>query len=262
MSAYHIKGETVASYIQAIENFEIIYLLGYPSALFELARGITKQGLSVPDLKVVICNAEPLFDEQRELISRAFRCPVRNTYGMAEMVCGAGECEAGKMHIWSDAGLLEVLDDDDQPAPPGTVGRIVCTGFVNEEMPLIRYEVGDLGALGEPDEACDCGRTLPTLCFIEGRIDDVVFTPDGRRVGRLDTVFKTNLPIREAQIVQVSTDRLMVNMVPADGFDQRAEGKIRALLRERVGEMGVDFNYVVRIPRGSNGKFRGVINEL
>src|SRR5262249_32972322 len=154
------------------------------------------------DLKmsVAISNAEPLFDYQRAVIEQAFQCPVRETYGMAEIVSAASECEAGRLHAWPEAGILETINHagnivHDEP------GEFVCTGLLNEDMPLVRYRVGDRGAI-EENARCECERTLPVFAAIEGRIDDTLYTTDGRRIGRLDTVFKSELPIKEAQIVQ------------------------------------------------------------
>src|SRR6201999_2266836 len=119
---------------------------------------------------VIISNAEPLYAHQREFISRVFGCPVRDTYGMSEMTCAASECEAGKLHLWPEAGIYEVLrDDQDVPVRAGETGRLVCTGFLNPDMPLIRYEVGDRVAIAPPSEKCSCGRTLPILLSVEGR---------------------------------------------------------------------------------------------
>lgn len=262
LSAYHLAPSTVADYVGAMRRHQVAYLLGYPSAMFELAREALERGVACPTLRVVISNAEPLLPEQRSVIGRAFGCPVRDTYGMAEMVAAAGECEHGTMHLWPEVGYVEVLDDRDRPVPAGEVGRLVCTGLLNDVMPLIRYEVGDRGSLAPSGERCPCGRSLPILKSVEGRLDDVVTTPDGRRVGRLDTVFKTDLPIRFAQIVQDAEDRLVVRVVPAPGFNGTAGKEIKRRLRDRVGHMQIDLQEVSDIPRGPSGKRRGVISRL
>lgn len=262
LSAYHLTRESALHYIHALQRHRVVYVLGYPSGLFELAREVLAQGLEPPDLRVVISNAEPLRPHQRDVISRAFRCPVRDTYGMAEMVAAAGECEHGTMHLWPEAGIVEVLDEKDRPVSPGEAGRLVCTGLINGHMPLIRYEVGDRGVLAPPGKRCPCGRTLPILLGVEGRIDDVVVTPDGRRVGRLDTVFKSDLPIVEAQVVQESLAHLTVKVVEEDGFDERTRAEIAARLRERVGPMNIRVQSVPGIPRGPNGKFRAVVSRI
>jgi phenylacetate-CoA ligase len=262
LSAYHITPSTVADYVGAMRDYCVEYLLGYPSAIFELAREARNHGIECPHLKVVISNAEPLLREQREMIGTAFSCLVRDTYGMAEMVAAAGECENGTLHIWPEAGVIEVLDDDGKPVPDGEVGRLVCTGLLNEAMPLIRYDVGDRGALAPPNEGCPCGRSLPIIRFIEGRLDDVVFTTDGRRIGRLDTVFKADLPIRLAQIIQEVNGRLIVKVVPDSSFNGSVGEEIRRRLRARVGKMEIDLQEVSDIPRSPAGKFRGVISKV
>lgn len=262
LSSYHIAPSTVSDYCEAMRRHEVVYLLGYPSAIAELARCARERGVECPQLKVVVSNAEPLLPGHRTLVSEAFGCSVRDTYGMAEMVAAAGECEYGKMHLWPDAGVVEVLDENDRPVSPGEVGRLVCTGLINTCMPLIRYAVGDRGALAPPGERCECGRTLPILNMLEGRLDDVVVTPDGRRIGRLDTVFKADLPIRSAQIVQETSAGLLVSVVPTAGYDGGTRGEITNRIRERVGEMDITVVEVSSIPTGAAGKVRGVISKV
>ncbi|HRT10058.1 MAG TPA: hypothetical protein P5233_16875, partial [Candidatus Paceibacterota bacterium] len=263
LSAYHLSAETCAFYLDAMRQRKVLYLLGYASSLYSLALFASERNLLAPSLKVIISNAEPLFDHQRELISRHFGCPVRDTYGMCEMVCGASECEAGRLHLWPEAGIYEVVrDDSDEPVEPGEPGRLVATGLLNPDMPLIRYEVGDRVAIAPADEQCACGRTLPILLSIEGRLDDVVVTPDGRRLGRLGPVFKPDLLVREAQIVQDLPDLVRVLVVPAPGFGPKHESALVSALRERLGNMQIQIEKVAEIPRSANGKFRAVVSKL
>lgn len=263
LSAYHITLDNAEAYMSAMRSHRVQYLLAYPSALVGLSRFILEAQIPVPNLKLIIGNAEPFTPAQREFVERAFRAPTKNTYGMSEMVCAASECEHGRMHLWPEAGVYEVLkDDSDSPVAPGEPGRLVCTGLLNDAMPLIRYETGDRVAIEPESAVCPCGRTMPILKSVEGRIDDMVRTPEGRLVGRLDPVFKRTLPIVEAQIVQDSLNHLVVNIVPAPGFDRSTEAYLREALRDRVGPMGIDFVRMERIPRGPNGKFRGVISMV
>lgn len=262
LSSYHLSAETCASYFQAMKQRSVFYLWGYASSLFTLALFAFEQHLEPPQLKVVISNAEPLYTHQRELIARVFECPVRNTYGMSEMVCAASECEVGRMHLWPEVGICEVMrDEDDKPAQWGETGRLVCTGLLNHDMPLIRYDVGDRVAMAPPGEKCPCGRTLPILLSVEGRSDDVIVTPNGRRIGRLDPVFKRDIPIREGQIIQESLDLIRVLVVPAREFTARHEQELIAAVRERVGNIEVHVERVREIPRSANGKFRAVISK-
>ncbi|MGC8827012.1 MAG: phenylacetate--CoA ligase family protein [Anaerolineae bacterium] len=264
LSAYHLAPANVRHYVQALTDHRVRYLWGYSSALHALADLAVAQGLELPALQVVISNAEPLYDFQRQTIAQAFRCPVRATYGMAEMVAGATECEAALLHLWPDAGVVEVLSDErDEPAPAGKVGRLICTGLVNRDMPLVRYGVGDRGALEPALGPCACGRTLPQVRSVEGRLDAVILTSDGRRIGRLDPVFKADMPVREAQIIQESLTLVRVRVVPADGYSSDTARLITERLRQRVGDrMDIEIEEVEHIPRGPNGKFRMVISKV
>jgi phenylacetate-CoA ligase len=138
---------------------------------------------------------------------------------------------------------------------------LVCTGLLNADMPLIRYRMGDRGALGSTSP-CACGRTLPALACIEGRTDDVLYTIDGRRVGRLDPAFKERLPIREAQIVQETLDRVRVRFVPAPDFTLSALDSLTKRLQARLGPVEIIPERLDEIPRTSRGKFRAVICQV
>jgi phenylacetate-CoA ligase len=134
---------------------------------------------------------------------------------------------------------------------------------LNADMPLVRYAIGDRAASAPPDEPCACGRRLPQLRRIEGRSDDVVVTPEGRLVGRLDPVFKADLPIREAQIVQESLRLVRVKVVPAGELDAGAVRSVQERIQQRLGSsMEVVVETVTEIPRGPNGKFRAVVSLL
>ena len=263
LSSQHLSPATAAAYVGALHRYRVTYLFGYSSALASLAAEITRQGLRPPPLRVVITNAEPLLAWQRAGIQTAFVCPVRETYGMAEIVTAAGECEHGRMHLWPEAGVVEVVTPDGAAAFAGAVGDLVCTGLVNDDMPLIRYRLGDRGRLGPVDGgSCPCGRRLPVLLEVEGRCDDVVVTPSGRRLGRLDPVFKGDMAIREAQIIQEAPERLRVLVVPAAGFGPAAAGEIRERLLARLEPgMAVAVETVAAIPREANGKFRAVVRR-
>jgi phenylacetate-CoA ligase len=212
-------------------------------------------------MAVAITNAEPVFDYQRAAIAEAFQCPVRETYGMAEIVAAASECEAGRPHLWPEVGLIEVLEQD-RPVPRGATGDLVCTGLLNADMLLIRYRLGDRGAFPAEETPCLCGRPLPVLAQVEGRVDDVLYTADGRRIGRLDPVFKAHLPVREAQIIQEALDLVRVRYVPAPDFTDEAGRSIIERLQARMGPVTVVLEEVDEVPRTANGKFRAVICKL
>lgn len=264
LSSYHLEPRNAAAYLEAMARHRVRYLVGYPSAMAVLARLALEQGLAAPRLDVAIANAEPLLEHQRRAVAAAFGCPVRDTYGTAELAAGASECGAGRLHLWPEVGIVEVFADDaDEPVAAGETGRLITTGLLNADMPLVRYEVGDRGALATDPPPCACGRRLPALGAFEGRLDDVVLTPEGRRVGRLDPIFKADLPIREAQIVQQSLARVVLRVVPAAGYGAADAEALAGRLRQRLGPaMEIAVEEVASLARGRAGKLRAVISEL
>src|SRR2546422_2303421 len=174
------------------------YLLGYPSALYALAREVLRLGRGDVTMRVAITSAEQLPEWQRETIAAAFGSPVRQTYGMSETVAWASECERGTLHLWPEVSLIEVLADDRVTAP-GEFGEFICTGLLNADFPLIRCRLGDAGRLAPSGTLCACGRTLPALAAVDGRTNDLLLTRDGRRVAWFHPVWY-GLPVRQGQI--------------------------------------------------------------
>jgi phenylacetate-CoA ligase len=260
MSSYHLSPDLIPAYLEALREYDIKYLWGYSSSLYALARTANRNNEKVP-MQVAITNAEPLMDHQRKAISEAFQCPVIETYGQVEGVTAASECERGTMHLWSEVGMLEVVGRNGDPVAQGETGEFVSTGLLNADTPLIRYRLGDRGALGEA--SCACDRTLPVLKTIEGRTDDVLIMPDGRQVGRLDPVFKSDLPIREAQIIQHTIHEVSIRFVPDPTCREEDMRELVHRLQKRVGpDVDIKLQKVNRIPRTANGKFRSVISNV
>lgn len=261
MSSYHLAPDLMDSYLDAVSRYRVTYLYGYSSSLYALAQTALESGRMDLTMEVALTSAEPLYEYQREAISKAFNCPVRETYGMAEMVAMASECCEGRLHLWPEVGFVEIIKDG-LPVPLGTPGDLVCTGLLNADMPLIRYRVGDQGRLEPGSDICQCGRTLPVMGSVDGRIADILYTKDGRRVGRLSPVFKGDLAIREAQIIQESLNCVRVKVVATPGFASHHERVIVERLKERMGDVEVVIEPVAEIPRGASGKFRSVVCRL
>ena len=258
LSSYHISLGNAESYYHAIRDHKLTYIIAYPSALAILAQMFKALHLSEIQLKLVISNAEPLFGHQKALIEEVFCCRVINTYGLSELSTSGSECEADQLHLWPEFGLVEIMAlDKDRVVPDEQVGRIITTGLINDDMPLIRYQVGDLGSVTH--EQCSCGRSLPILNNIEGRIDDVLVSLEGRLIGRMDPIFKADLPIKEAQIIQEKNNQVRLKFAPGPGFKHEAE--LISLLQEKLGPMRVILEKVDQIPREPNGKFKAVIRS-
>ncbi len=260
MSSYHLSEKFMGYYLEELEKRHLDYIYGYASSLYSLALFAQKIKFNNLRFKVAISNAEPLYDHQRILIEKVFRCKVVDTYGCTEFCFQASECAEGKMHVSPDVGLFEVVSSDLSPAGKGEVGNVVCTGFVNLCQPLMRYRTGDSAVMSKYN--CDCGSNFQLLQSIEGRNDDLIITADGRRIGRMDPVFKAELPIREAQIVQNSLNDFSVLLVPEQGWNNHHEKELKDSFINYVGEVQLSIEKVDHIARTKAGKFKAVVNKM
>ena len=180
-------------------------------------------------------------------------------YGLFERVIFIGTCEFGSYHIFPDYGVTEfrpVYETDGK-----TYYELVGTGFINSVMPLIRYSTGDVVTLKEGP--CECGRAFPRIGSIVGRLDDMVITPEGRVVGRLDHIFKDLEHIRLAQIIQEHVDEITILVVPEPGYSPFDEKKVIGSAIERLGKkMNIKIRLVSDIPRLPNAKFKAVVSKI
>jgi phenylacetate-CoA ligase len=127
---------------------------------------------------------------------------------------------------------------------------------------MIRYKIGDMGVVD--DKACECGRAFPVISQVYGRHDDMLITPDGRMIGRLDPVFKGIAnTIKETQIIQEKVDLITILIVVTDLYKEKHGEFVVNELRKRMGpDVTYEIDYVDAIPRTSSGKFRAVINKI
>lgn len=256
-SSYHLSDETIPFYIEEFERRNIKYLVGYVSAIHSIATYIirNKVGHNLA-LKVAITNAEPLSDLQRCDIEQGFNCKVVETYSGCEYAFGGNEMYEGQMVLWPEAGVLEVETSSGKMSYEG-FGEFIATGLINFAMPLIRFRIGDWGEIAE-----DSVNGFQYLKRIEGRVDDIVYTFDGREVGRMDPVFKDSFDIQEAQIVQNEDLSINVLLVKGPTYTSGMEQELKMNIKDRLGgEIDVKFQYVDEVPRGANGKFKGVISK-
>jgi phenylacetate-CoA ligase len=261
LSSVHLLSENLPYYAAALERFHPAYLCGYPSCLYVLAEWYRTAGRPAPHLKAALTSAETLLDHQRRAIEEVFATRVFDQYGQTEMQSFWYECEAGRMHAHPLAGFTEILRADGAAAEPGEMGEVVLTGLLNYAMPLVRYRVGDMARWSA--EVCPCGRGMPVIEEIGGRLDDYVYTRERGYLGRLDPVLKGVHHIVESQIEQESLDVLRIRYVPAPCFMSEDLRMLETNLRARVGRgVHLDLICVDRIPRSANGKFRFVISRL
>jgi phenylacetate-CoA ligase len=128
-------------------------------------------------------------------------------------------------------------------------------------MPLIRYDTRDLVAI--TNQQCPCGRGLSIVDKIDGRVEDIVVTKDGRLIGRLDAAVKYSYGIKLCQIIQEEVGHIIVKIVKDVNYRDDDLKRLDEELRNRLGEnINIDYDFVDDIPRTKAGKLRFVISNI
>ncbi|MBP7148533.1 MAG: phenylacetate--CoA ligase family protein [Acidobacteria bacterium] len=260
-SNFHMSEATLDSYVAQIAQIDPEEINAYPSGVYLVAAHALRRGVTSIRPRAVVTCAETLYSEQRQVIETAFQCRVADQFGAAEVVFWVGQCPHGTYHISPEFGHLEIVEPGGTAALRGAPGDVLGTGFVNRAQVLVRYRIGDSAVMPERAPECPCGWQTPALDLLVGRIDDILFTPDGRALGRLDIVLKKIDGVLESQLVQDAPDHLTINLTPEAQPVPAAETTIAGRIRELFGpDMRVDFCWVAQIPRTAAGKFRYQIN--
>jgi phenylacetate-CoA ligase len=256
---------SLAEFAEALRRRPPSLLFGHAHSLYLFAEYVRERGGSAIRPKGIISAAMILHDFERRLIEDVFRCKVTNRYGCEEVSLIACECERHEgLHVNSDGIYLEILRSDGTHCESGEHGRVVVTDLLNRAMPILRYEVGDMATWSK--ETCSCGRTLPLLEKIEGRVADYVKTPRGEWVSGISLTenFAVLVPgISQLQIIQESLDRFTFRIVRGADFGLSSERRIRQLVAERFGsEVCYECEFVERIPQEASGKYRFCISKM
>ncbi len=265
---YNADNQDSARIVEGLREMGRPYLNGFSSSLFALGRYILESDGPRPTIGGILSTGDTLHPSYRETIESAFGVRALDYYGAGgEGFHVASQClESGsRYHIHPENAVLEILGEDG-PAKPGTPGRIVATQLANDAMPLIRYELGDVGVAAPAEASCTCGRSLPMLERVEGRIPDLVVAPSGAFLVThfFVVLFKDIQEIGRYQVVQNAADRICVRLVPRPDADRAA---IEAHVSKEVGSatrgtLACEFQWVEEIPLSGAGKRRLVVSEL
>ena len=263
LPAWQLSEATAEQFWNELSKFQPRLLVAYAGAVDQWARLLGNQRQPIAGLAAIVVSAETLSEDARQRIEACFRVPVYNHYGGRDLKFVAQECaERRGLHISSENVLVEIVKDG-CAVPPGQLGEIVLTRLDNFAMPFVRYRSGDLGVLSEA--SCPCGRSLPLLERIEGRVQDAIITSDGRVISGpfFAHMLKDCRDVREFQVQHLASKQLRILVVLAGATEFVSRARIERLVKQHMGaEMAVVFELRDAIPLTRSGKRRVVVSYL
>ncbi|MCQ2455367.1 MAG: phenylacetate--CoA ligase family protein [Clostridia bacterium] len=255
-SGYHCKSDNCKYYVDNLNIYKPDSLDGYPSAMYELAKYIIDNNVSLTFTPVAIFpTAETLLPHYREVIEKAFNCPVRDQYASSEGAPFITECKCGKLHYCMDTGIIEFSED----------GRMLVTCFETHGTPLIRYDIGDRAFLSE-EKDCECGCGMPIVDRIEGRSLDYILSPEN---GKFTSIYMSLVSsefsncMKAMQFVQNELTAVDVYLETDENYDVSMNKIIEDKLHYSLGEkMEIRIHTVDEIEKEPSGKFRLIKNNI
>lgn len=258
---YDLSEEKLRIYVEKIRAKKLEYWRGFSSALYVFMRYLKRNNLDVPLPKAVIITSDKIDDVQREEMDSFFENNVFNEYGCREISGIMGfECEAHRgIHIAIENIVIEIVNNKDTEE----YGEVVITSLTNWGMPLIRYKLGDASKYLE--KRCTCGRNLPSLESIRGRIADFVVTKSEKLIygDFFAHLFYGFNGIEHYQVVQNEVGKVLIYVQKNETYHEGVIHSFLDKLNEMTGrdlEAEVILTPVIESQR--SGKRRSVISEV
>ncbi|MGZ3452566.1 MAG: phenylacetate--CoA ligase family protein [Polyangiales bacterium] len=258
--------EDLASVVELLRRDPPEVVIAFSQAIGDLSRYVVSRGVRDWRDIHVICAAERLIPADREAVVQAFGPHVFETYGTREVMLIGAECEAhAGMHTSMENLLVEVIVRDpsgDRPALPGETGEVVVTDLHNYGMPFVRYALGDMATMHE-GKPCVCGRALPRIASVDGRVTETLHDANGARVNGLlfsSLVLALGEKLRAFQVVQHRDRAITIRVVP-NGMDANDETLLIRDVAKYVGELPIRVERMAELPLDRSGKRRLVVVE-
>lgn len=245
-------------YARALK-FQPVLVVGYVSSLEAFADYLRRTKRTIPGVKGAIAAAEPLYEAARARIEHALGVPVFNSYGSREFMSIGAECRCRNgLHVHAENLVVETREQHVHAA-----SEILVTDLHNYGMPFVRYETGDLGRLVHT--SCQCGRGLPRLEAIEGRVLDALRTADGRTVpGEFFPHLLKDVPeLAQYRVEQKSIDRLVISAVLTRPLSEDSASLLGREIGKVFGSGTVyELQPVTHIPPLRSGKRRTTVGMV
>lgn len=266
LDSFDLTEDAMASFAKRLIKYKPKRIHGYTSSIHTFAKYVEKNRIDLPSM-VVSTTTEVLEPQHRQYFEKILKTHVFDQYGCGECGSIAFECEAHEgLHITSEHVIIESLMDAERNYGENK-GEVVLTDLDSYFMPFIRYKNGDV--IETSDELCSCGKTLPLIKKIEGRIGDALETPAGQFVHQQyftlllkETKWYDKYGINKYQVVQEAKDKISWYIVAERIPDDKEIEKLLMVLEKGFSGVESEIIFVDDIPNEPSGKYRWVKSNL
>ncbi|MEM0517551.1 MULTISPECIES: phenylacetate--CoA ligase family protein [Aequorivita] len=259
---FNLSDEKLKGILNSFKKKEFVYMNGYTSSIVLFAKYIKEQKVVLkhicPTLKYCIVTSEMLFEDDKRLMERVFGVPVINEYGASELGMIAFTDKQDNLIGNSEDLFIEILDDNNNAVPLGQTGRIIVTSLYNKAHPMIRYEIGDSGALS----TCSTLKR-PVLEKLIGRTNDFAKLPSGKVVPGLTfyyvtkTIISNSGNVKEFVIEQSKTNTFNIQYVANRALEPQEKLDIeKSVAKYLETDLKLIFEKMPVLERSKNGKLK------
>ena len=261
-SIFDLSDEVLEKMLMKFQHEKFDYINGYTSSIVLFAKYLQKKNIVLtaicPSLKVCMVTSEMLFEDDKILLEKQFGIPIINEYGASELDLIAFQNPDGDWQVNAETLFVEILDENNQPVPNGTSGRIVITSLFNKAHPFIRYDIGDIGILDEKSTL-----QKPILKKLIGRTNDIAILPSGKKAPGLTfyyitkTIIEDDGNVKEFIIKQTKIDSFEIEYVSDTELDLEQIRKIETAIALYL-EKGLIFTFIKKekLERSKRGKLK------
>ncbi|MRG46032.1 AMP-binding protein [Chitinophaga sp. SYP-B3965] len=228
-----------------IERIQPTTIVAVPSFILKLMAFAEEHGIDInaSSIKKAVCIGENIrnvdfsYNVLGKKITDKWNIQLFSTYASTEMQTAFTECKAGQGgHHHPELLIVELLDEQDQPVPPGTPGEVTITTLGVEAMPLLRYKTGDICQYYE--EPCKCGRQTVRLSPVIGRRKQMIkykgttlYPP--ALYDLLSEMEDVKEFIVEVFSNEIGTDEILLHLSPVEESEE-TDRKIKSYLQAKL----------------------------
>jgi phenylacetate-CoA ligase len=256
---------TLADNVASLARFDPDVIACAGSYLEVLFPHLKSTQTRFPRTKVVVYSSDHLSEPARRLIAEQFGIQVLSWYTAMEGSEIGFECEEHRgLHVHSDLCPVRIVDPEGRDVAEGESGEVVTSSLLNRATVLLNYRLGDIA--GPLPGVCPCGRNLPMISLLEGRVEEWLVTTTGDQINSraVRLLLRDEPDLWQYQLVQEAPDKLTVKLIAAEdcdreGLKQRVAGKLTDLFGPATA---VQVSFAATLPRTPRGKVQPVVSLI